>query len=366
MKKNRKDRWTVLLLGGCLLVFFIWNVIKPPAEASASERRKLAQFPKLTAEALLSGDFAADFEEYAADQFPLRDAFRTWKARVVFSLFGQLDNNGIYLYDGHAASMEYPLHPESIACAAERFRYLYETYLQDSGSQIYGVVVPDKNEYLAEASGHLRLDYEALCGQLGAQTEFIHYIEIRDLLSADDYYRTDPHWRQEALTDVAERIAGVMGVPCAQEYREISLDAPFYGAYCGQAALPLESDTLVCLTNEMLEQCTVYDFENDREIGVYDWAKAEGRDPYEVFLSGSRSLISIENPSAASERELIVFRDSFGSSLAPLLVEGYRKVTLVDIRYLPSERLGNFLSFHGQDVLFVYSTLVLNASGALK
>jgi hypothetical protein len=94
--------------------------------------------------------------------------------------------------------------------------------------------------------------------------------------------------------------------------------------------------------------------------------KASGRDPYDVFLSGSVSLLTIENPKSATDRELVIFRDSFGSSLAPLLVESYAKVTLVDIRYLQSERLGQFLQFDDQDVLFLYSTLVLNNSETLK
>lgn len=77
------------------------------------------------------------------------------------------------------------------------------------------------------------------------------------------------------------------------------------------------------------------------------------------------SLLTIENPHAA-DRELIVFRDSFGSSLVPLLAEGYRRITLVDIRYLASARLADFIEFNGQDVLFLYSVPVLNNSETLK
>ena len=79
-----------------------------------------------------------------------------------------------------------------------------------------------------------------------------------------------------------------------------------------------------------------------------------------MFLSGSDALLTIENPNAATEKELVVFRDSFGSSLAPLLATGYAKITLVDLRYLQSDLLGNFIDFENQDVLFLYSTLVLN------
>ena len=72
----------------------------------------------------------------------------------------------------------------------------------------------------------------------------------------------------------------------------------------------------------------------------------------EIFLGGSKSLISIENPNAKTDRELVMFRDSFGSSIAPLLAEDYAKITLVDIRYLPVERIGNYIDFKDQNVLF--------------
>ena len=97
-----------------------------------------------------------------------------------------------------------------------------------------------------------------------------------------------------------------------------------------------------------------------------DTSKPRSDDPYELFLSGSKSLLTIENPYAESDRELVMFRDSFGSSLAPLLVSGYAKITLVDIRYISPELLDRFIDFESQDVLFIYSAPVLNNSITLK
>ena len=81
-----------------------------------------------------------------------------------------------------------------------------------------------------------------------------------------------------------------------------------------------------------------------------------------MYLSGPVSLITIENQSATSDKELIIFRDSFASSIAPLLTEAYSKITLVDIRYLRSDFLDKFIDFNHQDILFLYSSLVLNNS----
>ena len=116
----------------------------------------------------------------------------------------------------------------------------------------------------------------------------------------------------------------------------------------------------------MLDACVVTNYENNTTGGIYDFDKASGRDPYEFFLSGPVSYLTIENMQASEDRELIVFRDSFASSIIPLMVPAYKKITLLDIRYLASAYLGNMVDFKGQDVLFLYSTAVLNNSETLK
>ena len=62
----------------------------------------------------------------------------------------------------------------------------------------------------------------------------------------------------------------------------------------------------------------------------------------------------------------MLFRDSFGSTLAPLLLQDYAAITLVDLRYIASDLLDNYVSFGGADVLFLYSTALFNAGNALK
>ena len=84
-------------------------------------------------------------------------------------------------------------------------------------------------------------------------------------------------------------------------------------------------------------------------------------------LGGARSIIRITNPNAAKERRLIVFRDSFGSSIAPLLAAGYSEITLVDIRYISPLSLGKLIDFtKADDALFLYSASVINNSETIK
>ena len=349
-------------------VLAVWSWFGPKRELSEAERRPLAQMPELKVETLLNGKFMSEFEDYSLDQFPLRDTFRQVKSLFHSYVLGQKDNNDIYITDGFAVKQEYPYNPKSVDHALERFHDLYEKYLKDSGSEIFMTIVPDKGYYLAESSGHLTMDYEAMFAAFREGMPWAEFVDITDTLDSADYYRTDTHWRQENLMDTAETLCEALGVtgPREEEYTPVALERPFYGVYYGQAALPMEPETMYVLTSDLLSQCRVYDYESGKYTDVYNMDKLESRDLYDVFLSGSRSLLTIENPNAATDRELIIFRDSFGSSIAPLLVQDYAKVTLVDIRYIQIDMLNRFLEFNGQDVLFLYSTLVLNNSSTIK
>ena len=157
-----------------------------------------------------------------------------------------------------------------------------------------------------------------------------------------------------------------MGADVKAEYIAETLDNPFYGVYYGQLGLPIDADRITYLTSDTLADCIVHDHQNDKPMAMYDMDKANDRDPYEMFLGGSLSVITIENPNANTDKELVIFRDSFGSSLAPLLAEGYAKITILDARYLHQSMIGNYVTFDNQDVLFVHSTSVLNNDIAFK
>ena len=349
-------------------VLVAWGWFGPKLETSEAERRPLAQMPEISVETLLNGKFMSEFEDFCLDQFPLRDTFRQVKSLFHYYVLGQKDNNDIYIADGYAVKQEYPYNAESVDHAVGRFNHLYEKYLEGSGCNVFMTIVPDKGYYLGESSGHLTMDYEAMFASLEAGMPWAEFVDITDTLSAEDYYRTDTHWRQERLLSTAARLSEALGVsaPKAEDFTQTALERPFYGVYYGQAALPMEPETLYIMESELLHSCTVKDWESGKYNSVYDPEKLTSKDLYDVFLSGSRSLLTIENPNAASDRELIVFRDSFGSSIVPLLVQDYARVTLVDIRYIQIDVLGRFLEFNGQDVLFLYSTLVLNNSSTIK
>ena len=367
-KVSLKDKLIVFLLAGWILIFFLGSIVKPDGEMSFSERRPLASAPEISADAVMDGSFMKKFETYTLDQFPFRDSFRTVKAATAFYALGQKDNNDIYLKDGYAVKIEYPLNESSLSYAAGRFQFVYDSFLKDAKIPVYFSLIPDKGYFLANQYGYPAVDYGAFEEQMCGQMPFAQYVDIMDCLSLEDFYRTDTHWRQEKLVKTAQKLAQGLSVSLSAKYQVKKADAPFYGVYYGQAALPLPAEPLYYLENEMFSECTVFDFETNQTMPMYDLSKTEGKDPYEMFLGGSKSLITIENPMASTDRELILFRDSFGSSIAPLFVEAYQKITIVDIRYITPAILGRFIDFSEgkKQALFLYSVPVLNNSVTIK
>ena len=143
--------------------------------------------------------------------------------------------------------------------------------------------------------------------------------------------------------------------------------SPFYGALYGK--YPKMDDVLTYLTNEIIENSSVYNYEKKSFTKVYQEKNLNNVDSYDIFLEGPTPILIIDNPIQKNNKSLIMFRDSFGSSLAPLLIENYSKITLIDLRYVSSKMLSEIKEIDlrdDSDVLFLYSVPIINNSFALK
>jgi hypothetical protein len=365
MKTKAKNIAVSALFALILAALTLSNIILPDSDISRAERRKLKQFSGLILSDIPSGKFFTDFEDYALDQFVLRDAFRGVKAFSRFNLFFQKDNNDIFIVDGGVYKIEYPLKEASVIAAAKKFNKIARTYLE--GMNLYYSVIPDKTILVAAQNGYPTVDFDRMVKLLRANAENMQYIDIANYLSIDDYYRTDIHWRQERISDVADALIKAMGGLGALSGLTPLTLSPFYGSYYGQSALALKPDELTYLTGAYLDACTVYDYQTGKTLPIYAPEAFGGIDPYDVFLHGARSLLTITNPNCQSGKSLIIFRDSFASSLAPLLLGEYEKITLVDLRYLLPTLIPKYIDLSEYtDALFLYNTIVLNNSAMLR
>ncbi len=394
-----KRRITIYGFVLCLVSMTVLMVISPKETVSRAERRRLAEKPKLTIKSLMDKSFMDDTENYLLDHFPFRDGLRRIKAYFAYDVLQQKENNDIYVADGHAAKLEYPLNEASIKRLAAKMKGLRQQYFPDQ--TVWYAIVPDKNYFLAEQNGFPSLDYEhmssLLSQELGADSASdtaFRYMDITSDLTIDDYYHTDTHWRQERILAVARRVADTLGMGGSLSFAADSQGAlseniikDFYGVYYGQAALPMEPDNIVYLTSAVTDEARVWSLEENTQSGknagkvvlpdeegavwkaVYQTEKLEdgkSLDKYDMFVGGASSLQIIRSPKAATEKRIILFRDSYTSSLAPLLLEAYSEIVLIDLRYIDSARIGAYVDFAGADILFLYNTSIVNHSEMLK
>lgn len=344
---------------GFILVTGLIFIIKDKNEFSIEERRTLMQMPDFTIENVSNGRYQNNVEKYLLDQFPKREEFRRIKAKWAYHVMGQRENNGIYINKGYAGKLEYPLNEKYVINAANKMKKWQQKYFNDA--QVYYSIIPDKNYFLAYQNGYPSIDYDRLKKIMQQEMTEVSYIDIWDLLSEEDYYYTDTHWRQEKLYDVADKIVREMGYEghITNEY-EVHKVEDFYGVYYGQSALSLSPDVLYYLTNDIIDSSSVWNLETKSRERLYDFGDRTLHDKYNIYLGGAAPVQIISSPLAKNDDKLIIFRDSFCSSLAPLLTEAYNEIILIDTRYIKPELLGDYVDFKDAKILFLYNTLLLN------
>lgn len=353
-----KDKIISISFFSVIFIFLLLNIFTKDIDMSYSERRKLKQFPNITLERIFNGNFFSDFEDYTLDQFVIRDNFRMIKSYNELYLFNKLDTNNLAIEDNYIYKLDYPLNNKSIDNFIKIINNINSKYLQNN--KVYYSIIPDKSYFLDDK--YIKLNYEELVQKLNDNFD-MNYINIFPYLTINDYYKTDTHWKQESISRVVSVLSKNMHFNLGTNYQQNKYQS-FKGVYYGQLSLPIKQDELIYLTNDTINNATVYNFESDNKK-VYNLSKLDGTDPYDIFLEGATPFIEITT-NVKNDKELVIFRDSFGSSIAPLLLDGYSKVTLIDIRYINLTNLEKLITFDKQDVLFLYSSLVINNSGTLK
>lgn len=270
---------------------------------------------------------------------------------------------------------EEELDEKSVDRAIGKFKKFAEDYCGEA-ERVFLALIPSKNGYLnTDSTFTNEAEREILLSVMDKWKYGENFIDLSVCLDLEDYYRTDPHWRQECLGNVLMELGAALefetdttddaDAPLTENWTEEVLTTDYIGVY-GDEVDGVPAETLTVLHHPAMDSYIVRNGETGEEMPLYDTAKLTARDPYELFVGGPLSLVTIENPNAGNDRHLVVVRDSFASALLPMLAQSYAKVTAVDIRYMMPAMVGQFVDFTGADVLFLYSSTVINNSITLK
>ena len=352
-----KYKITTYLFVIYILIFPILHIVIKDKDISTTERRELSSYPTFT----LNNEYITKLDKYFLDHFPFREELRSIKANYNYHILNKLDNNQIYLKDNYIYKSNYPTNKESINYFLNHITKTKNNFT--SNNNIYMMIIPDKNYYLLDEN-FLQIDYDYIYDEIDKLN--IPNIDLRNILTIEDYYQTDTHWRQEKLDKVVKEITNKLNLTYQEEIYKINEYNNFYGVYYGESAIKREPETVTYLTSEYINNAKVTYLENKKLNKIYNLDKLNSFDAYEIYLDGASSFIEIYNDNSKTDKELVIFRDSFASSITPLLINYYQKITLIDNRYINSLNYLDLIKFANQDIIFIYSTLLVNNSYSLK
>lgn len=324
----------------CLFIFGFGAalLILPDRTFSSQENRYLAQFKAPTLESLKSGQFMEDFEDYVIDQFPLRDGWIRFKARME-RLLGKRENNGAYFgKDGQTLFAQYTAPAEDDL--AVRVGYVNRLG-ENLDIPVYFSLVPDKSYVWAG-----RLPDNAPKVDDGAANEGakalvgngVSFVDLYGLSGEDVFYRTDHHWTtMGAYQGYMALTRGMNGAAVSLDYEPTLRSDSFYGTTWSSAGAGwVKPDEIYTWVPEGGKngQISVTRYPEGKPVEgtLYDLAKLEVKDKYAMFLGGNQPLCVIRNPEGERGR-LLVVRDSYSDALAPFLALDYQEVHLFDLRY---------------------------------
>jgi hypothetical protein len=322
----------LILLCSLLVIVPVVHIFTEDMELSIVERKELQMFPELNWKEIKSGKWTSELSDYLSEQFPYRNELRSIKT-TLDELIGKTYNNSHYFDGLHV----FELGIEINELILKDYYKKYETYQTYFDGDSNFLVIPDKSFY----KGYL--DYE-LEGNV---------IDLRDILSLNDFYQFDHHWNISGINKVLSFLS------IENENNEYILSNDFNGSYYGQygnlflnkeSIYTIDQDSQICLYDTLVDYSC---FES-----LYFMDELESIDQYSVFLGGNRGLITIEG-NVNANKELVIFRDSYASSLVPGLINSYSKIVLIDERYLNFYQAKDLLFENGiisskSDMMFLY------------
>lgn len=338
----------------------IFDMLMPPRDFSELENRYLTKRPKLTFSSLAANTYTKKYEEFIGDQFVGRDNWISLKS-LAETAFLKTESGGIvYGADGYLLEKFVSFPRDKLE---KNIEYIEEFLRTNSFLPVTFALVPSSSDILAHKmpAGVPNVDQRAEIAEIYARMRAAGAVHTPDLGSAlaresenDIYYKTDHHWTLAgALTGYRElsREFGILPHDFAGE-RPLSVPE-FYGTYHSKATpLVVRTDTIEYY-NLPIKSVTVDGKPKEEWL---DTEKFATKDKYAAFLWGNNGLTVLESSSQEAAGKILVIKDSYGNSMAPLFVHNYAEVYIVDLRAVGEEGIAGLLADNiFEEILVIYS-----------
>ncbi len=411
----------------CAAVFVLFAIIgllwfARPTE-SETEKRELTEFPALTWDSFLSGEWTSDISVWYADTYPLRDGMigayhaiqSLYGVRTEQVVIGSGDEvpdgdmgdigdvpvvtppttggeggqtiGGYYLVGDTAYELYYfnqnnaKVYASLINRAADKL---------DGKAQVYDMVVPlhytfalgtdvQKDLKVADGQAVVKYIYSGLDDNVTSVDVYSALMAHRDEYI---YFRTDHHWTATGAYYAYAAFCGRADISATPltDYRHMIFDG-FLGTMYSKseepAAMKDNPDTVDAYIPIGTNVLYIYDENGENRTKYTGGVVREDTDTfyqsagskYNCFTMGDHPLLEIHNENIADDRKgtsVVLVKESFGNAFAPFLVDSYEYVYVIDYRYYDGD-LTEFVTDKGvEDVIFLNNVVATTEATRLN
>lgn len=358
-------------------IFTLIFLSPEPKPFSENENRYLKEFPEYSFKNYKDESFMKGFDDWLSDRFFGREEWISLK-NSADRLIGKTENNGVFITDD-MMMQKWEGCDETIY---ERNLNAVNKFIEKHPEiPAYFMLVPNAQEIYGENVPKY--------AQVGNQKEFIDgfysslkntagTIDVHSALSDNKdsyiYYRTDHHWTSYGayLAYIAAGDAlGYQGIPLEDFSIEHASDK-FKGTLFSKTLdTSVTADTMDYYTlkeNEPTVKVSVYsDFDTKTMSVIYkDYDSMyfreflDVKDKYSSFLGQNSPIVTVENENAKSDRSLLIIKDSYAHCFVPFISKEYKKVTMLDLRYIQTDfQIMASLEDYDQ-LLFLYNVITFS------
>lgn len=364
MKKNY-NKIIALILSLMILILSFTFIFSHNKDFSENENRYLQNKPKFTFNGLLKGEYIKKIEDYFADQFPFRDNFMNIKTK--FDKFlGKKDINDVYICREDYLIEKYkePVNSDKIIEALNNF------YKRINYVNLNLMLVPTSISINYDKLPK-NVDYKKQMSELNYIYKHINFntIELYDALLKQNkyyqmFYRLDHHWTSYGAYYAYLEYSKANNI----DYLKISdfdikeVTNEFNGTLYSKSNDYLKkSDSIHLFIPNKHNYEVDYVYSKKVSDTLYELSYLEKKDKYSLFLNNNHPLIVITNKDISSDREIVVIKDSYANSFVPFLVNHFKKVHIIDLRFY-QDTVSEYIKSNKniKDALILYNMNVID------
>lgn len=337
-----------------LLLFSISYVFSEDSSFSENENRPLQELPTFSKDKLLSGEFTDNIDNYINDQFIFRDKSINIKTNIKRKL-GNKDINNVYLCkEGYLIEKLTSLNLNNIIANTN---YINNFKDHHNDLNISFMPIPTSSYILKDKlpSYSFVLDQEEILDTIEDNLKDVDFINItKTLLDNKDkyiYYKLDHHWTSlGAYLAYKDWCNHLDIIPTNYDVTLFTKD--FKGSlYSKVLDNKMQSDEIYLYN---IKNNYSFFIDNTKKETIYNLNSLNEKDKYKVFFDGNHSEFTIKTKSQKLDNILII-KDSYANSFIPYLIEDYKNIHVLDLRYF-NGNINDYIQKNNIDnVLFLYN-----------